>query len=89
MSTFSGLPKSLDHKHVNKDFRVILPISKMESLTNSQDCVFSAAEDTYLTWNEMNVTTFGSMMEIEVDIEDVCKDRDPLFRVVFSASKFD
>ena len=59
----------------------------METLTSTKKCTVSANEETYLTWDEMNVTTFGSMKEIEVDVNNICNDRDDLFRVVFSKSK--
>ena len=56
----------------------------MKSLTSSKDCIVSASDDTYLTWNEMNVTIFGpEFTKNQIAANEVCKDLDPLHRIIF------
>ena len=61
----------------------------MNILTSTKDCTINAADaKTYLTWNEMNTTLFGSkIIETETDIGNLCQNIDPLLRVVFPHSK--
>ena len=58
----------------------------MKSLTSSNECIVHSSDETYLTWNEMNVTIFGTATsEEDIEVKEVCKKLDPLHRVIFPA----
>ena len=60
----------------------------MKSLTSSGDCIVRTSDDTYLTWKEINVTIFGpEFRKNQIAVNEVCKDIDPLYRVIFPLGK--
>ena len=60
----------------------------MISLTSSKDCLVSKSEDTYLTWDEMNITVVGpALQETLVEVEELCTESDSLYRIIFPLRK--